>query len=244
MNRPASHEQAIAFYRRAASIAQRIYANNEAIRLYQHLLQGGLEEPVRSRNLCGDAGVGRSLASERAVGRGAAINREALEMAETSGDVALQAQAQRALADVLRLLGHYDSALEWLSKAEFGFETIGNWRGVVSALWTMGEVYWFKSDHKRALAALERQLQSPPRSMTERGICEALDTMGMVYWSQGDWDQSMDCCLRSIAIAEPLGYHLVITRAAITWGTSTPPSTQPTMPSAGTYVPAVSPSDR
>lgn len=42
--------------------------------------------------------------------------------------------------------------------------------------------------------------------------------MGMVYWSQGDWDRSVDCCQRSIAIAEPLGYHLVITRAAITLG--------------------------
>ena len=36
--------QAIAFYRRAAAAAQRIYANAEAIRLYNHLLSGELRK--------------------------------------------------------------------------------------------------------------------------------------------------------------------------------------------------------
>ena len=147
-----------------------------------------------------------------------AINREAMAMAETLGDVALQAQAQRALADVMRLQSHYDEGLEWLAKAEHGFEATGDWRGVVSALWTMAEIYWFKGDNKQALATLERQLRIAGEIGDPRGICEALDTMGMVYWSQGDWAESVDCCQRSIAIAEPLGYHLVITRAAITLG--------------------------
>ena len=93
-----------------------------------------------------------------------------------------------------------------------------DWRGVVSALWTMAEIYWFKGDNKQALATLERQLRIAGEIGDPRGICEALDTMGMFYWSQGDWAETVDCCQRSIAIAEPLGYHLVITRAAITLG--------------------------
>ena len=68
------------------------------------------------------------------------------------------------------------------------------------------------------LDALDRQLHIATDIDDQRGICEALDTMGMVYWSQGDWDRSVECCLKSIAIAEPLGYKLVITRAAITLG--------------------------
>jgi ATP/maltotriose-dependent transcriptional regulator MalT len=51
-----------------------------------------------------------------------AINREALQAAEVLDDVVLQARAQCALADVLRLQGHYDSALAWLAKAQDGFE--------------------------------------------------------------------------------------------------------------------------
>ena len=166
-------------------------------------------------------------------------NREAMAMAETLGDVALQAQAQRALADVMRLQSHYDEGLEWLAKAEHGFEATGDWRGVVSALWTMAEIYWFKGDNKQALATLERQLRIAGEIGDPRGICEALDTMGMVYWSQGDWAEFVNCCQRSIAIAEPLGYHLVITRAAITLGNVyCGRSTEPARPCLGTYGPA------
>ena len=50
----------------------------------------------------------------------------------------------------MRLQGHYDAALEWLTQAEANFEAAGDQRGLISALWTMGEVYWFKGDHHRA----------------------------------------------------------------------------------------------
>ena len=211
--------QAIAFYRRAAAAAQRIYANAEAIRLYKHLLDGEIRKllsPVETCELM--LALGEVWRVNGQWAQAEAINREAMAMAETLGDVALQAQAQRALADVMRLQSHYDEGLEWLAKAEHGFEATGDWRGVVSALWTMAEIYWFKGDNKQALATLERQLRIAGEIGDPRGICEALDTMGMVYWSQGDWAESVDCCQRSIAIAEPLGYHLVITRAAITLG--------------------------
>ncbi len=212
-------QAAIAFYRQAATVAQHIYANSEAVRIYQYLLHSGLGKSLTAADTSAvKLALGEVWRVNGQWAEAQAINLEVIETAGASFDLAVQAQAQRSLADVLRLQGYYDSALEWLSRAEAGFEAVGNWRGVVSALWTMGEVYWFKGDHKRALAALERQLEIATDIDDQRGVCEALDTMGMVYWSQGDWNESVDCCLRSIAIAEPLGYHLVITRAAITVG--------------------------
>ena len=212
-------KSAIGYYGQAAAAAQRIYANAEAMRLYQHLLNGELRKSLSANETCTlMLGLGEVWRVNGQWAEAQVINQEAMREAAAMGDVALEAQAQRALADVLRLQGHYDTALEWLLKAEVGFETTGEWRGVVGALWTMGEIYWFKGNHKQAMAALEQQFEVATRMNDQRGICEALDTMGMVYWSQGDWDQSLDCCQRSIAIAEPLGYHLVITRAAITIG--------------------------
>ncbi len=210
---------AVVFYRRAATAAQRIYANDEAVRLCQHLLTGELHNSLSATEACSvKLALGEVWRVNGQWTQAEAINREAMALAETLGDVALQARAQRALADVMRLQSHYDEGLEWLATAQQGFMATGDWRGVVSALWTMAEIYWFKGDNKRALATLERQLRIAGENDDPRGICEALDTMGMVYWSQGDWDQSVDCCLKSITIAEPLGYHLVITRAAITLG--------------------------
>ncbi len=210
---------AISYFRRAAAVAQRIYANAEAARLYQYLLTGDLSVSLSAPETCA---LRLSLGEVWRVNgqwiQAEATIRAAMTMAETLNDVTLLAQAQRGLADVLRLQSHYDKALAWLATAEHGFEMSGDWRGVVSALWTMAEIYWFKGDNKQALATLERQLRIAGENGDLRGICEALDTMGMVYWSQGDWAESVDCCQRSIAIAEPLGYHVVITRAAITLG--------------------------
>jgi tetratricopeptide (TPR) repeat protein len=212
-------DRAIEFYRRAAQAAQRIYANDEAIGHYRYLLESNLAKYLSPEDVCAiKLALGEVWRVNGQWPQAEAINREALARAEKLGAARLMAQAQRALADVMRLQGHYDAALEWLTRAETGFEAAGDRRGVVSTLWTMGEVYWFKGNNLRSLAALDRQLQIATEINDQRGLCEALDTMGMVYWSQGDWDRSVECCLKSIAIAEPLGYKLVITRAAITLG--------------------------
>ncbi len=212
-------QPAIKFYRRAATAAQRIYANDEAVRLYHHLLEGELRSGLSAADTCE---VRLALAEVwRVTGRWAraqTLNREVMAQAEVLDDARLLAQAQRALADVLHLLGYYDEALEWLARAEQGFKATGEWRGVVSALWTMGQIYWFKGDHPQALAVLERQRQIATEIGDQRGICEALETTGMIYWSQGDWERSADCCLQAIRIAGPLEHQQIITRASITLG--------------------------
>lgn len=212
-------QPAIAFYRRAAAAAQRVYANAEALRLYAHLLEGGLRTSLAPHETCEIMLAAAEV--WRITGRWARariVNQEALALAERLGDVRLQAQAQRALAAVLHLLGYYDAALEWLNQAEHGFEATGEWRGVVSTLWTMGQIFWFRGAYPQALTVLERQLRIATDIGDERGVCEALETLGMVYWSQGDWEQAADCCLSATRIAGPLEYKLILSRAAITLG--------------------------
>ncbi|MBN1658287.1 MAG: AAA family ATPase [Anaerolineae bacterium] len=212
-------QPAIRFYRRAAAAAQAIYANDEAVRLYSHLLEGELGISLSEREKCETM---LALAQVwRVTGRwvrARTIIQQAVAAAEAFGDARLQAQAQCALADVLRLLGYYDEALGELARAEERFQAVGDGRGVVSALWTMGQIHWFRGELSEALAVLERQLQIATGIDDQSGICEALETMGMVYWSQGDWERSAGCCLESILIAEPLDYKQTIARASITLG--------------------------
>ncbi len=212
-------QSAIHYYRRAAAVAQRLYAHSEAVALYSHLLEGELHASLSERERCelrlALAGVWRMTGLWV---QAHATLQQALASAQALGDLALVARTQAALAGVLHLLGYYDAALEWLARAEEGFRATGEWRGVVSTLWTLGQSYWFRGDHLQALAVLERQLQLATEIADESGICEALETLGMVYWSQGDWERSADCCLRAITIAGRLGYKQIITRASITLG--------------------------
>jgi tetratricopeptide (TPR) repeat protein len=210
---------AIAFYRRAAAAAQRIYANAEAVRLYRHLLESKLQASLSVEERCALLlALGEVWQATGYWVNAQAVNQQALDAAERLGDVHLQAQAQRALASVMHLQGYYDEALERLAKAEQSFQSIGEWRGVVSALGTTGQIYWFRGDHQRAQAALERQHQIAAEIGDARGMCEALESLGMVLSSQGDRERAAASCLQAIAIAETLAYKPIITRASITLG--------------------------
>lgn len=216
----AGHIQpAISFYRRAASLAESIYANATAAALYQHLLESDLSAGLPTSEKCA---LRLALAEIwRATGQWAQsehTNREALAEAEYLGDIHLAARARCALADVLHLLGYYDAAMQWLAEAEQGFQAAGKWRGMAGALHIMGKIHWLRGDHPKALATLERQLEIATRIDDPRGICEALQATGMVLWSQGDWEQAAANCLKSILIAGPLEYKPILTRAAITLG--------------------------
>ena len=212
-------QAAIKFYRRTAAAAQRIYANAEAARIYLHLVEGDLRTSLSLREKCE---ITLALAEVWRVNgqwvRAQTISLKALAEAEALGDALVVAQAQRALADVLRLLGYYDAALERLATAEEGFKAVGEWRGVVSALWTMGQIYGARGHYPQALAVLERQLRIAAEIGDQRGMAEALETLGMAHWSQGDWERSAQCCLQAITIAEPIAYKFILSRAAITLG--------------------------
>jgi DNA-binding SARP family transcriptional activator/tetratricopeptide (TPR) repeat protein len=208
-------DRATEFYRRAAQAAQRIYANEEAIGYYQHLLENDLTSYVSPEDMCGiKLALGEIW---RLTGRWAqaeAIESEALAQAEELNDVVSQAQAQQVLADVMRLRGRYDEALGWLAKAQEGFERTSNQAGLSRTLWTMGEIYWYQGDHDPALVTLNRQLDIATRIGDQRGMCEALGSLGMIHWSQGDLDQSQDCCERSITMAKAIGHRQALGRAA------------------------------
>lgn len=217
--RAAEPDQAIAFYRRAAAAAQRIYANAEAVRLYRYLLESGLNTSLTVPARCAVLlALGEVWQATGYWVKAQSIDQQALDAAERLGDVHLQAQAQRALADVMHLQGYYDQALARLAKAEQDFRSIGEWRGVVSTLGTAGQIYWSRGDHSRAQAALEQQHQIAVEIGDTRGICEALEALGMVQFSQGDWEGATTSCVQAITMAETLGYKPAITRAAITLG--------------------------
>ena len=212
-------QPAVVFYRRAAAAAQQIYANAEAVRLYRHLLESPLNASLSLQERCALLlALGEVWQATGYWVKAQAVDQQALDAAERLDDVHLQAQAQAALASALHLQGYYDEALERLAKAEQSFQSIGEWRGVVSVLGTTGQIHWFRGDHPHAQASLERQYQIAAEIGDARGMCEALESLGMVFASQGERERSAESCLQAIAIAETRDYKPTITRASITLG--------------------------
>jgi tetratricopeptide (TPR) repeat protein len=212
-------QPAIRFYLRAASVAESVYANAQAARLYQHLLESELSAGLTRPEACGVMlALGEVWIATGQWAQAETTIRKALAAALALNDAPLAARAKCALADVLHLLGYYDAALRWLEEAQSAFRAAGDERGEAGALRIAGEIHWRRGDHARALAALEQQQEMAVGMGDPYGMCQAQEAIGMVLWSQGDWERAADSCLKAIRTAEPLEYKPILTRASITLG--------------------------
>ncbi|MBN1657688.1 MAG: tetratricopeptide repeat protein [Anaerolineae bacterium] len=217
--------EAIDYYRRAAAVARRIYANEEAVDIYRHLLDSDLSTTIDDDDMCAimcDLGGVWQLTGDWAAAE--AIYRQALAIAEdaatagNAGSREMVARCHFSLGNLVRQQGAYDEALQWLSLACEGFEAVGDRHGLVRALWAIGEVHWYKGDHGGALQALERQMELAGELDDYRAMSDAAGTMGIVYWSLGEIERSRHFCRRSIEIAEGIDHWWGVGRALITIG--------------------------
>ncbi|MBN1660237.1 MAG: tetratricopeptide repeat protein [Anaerolineae bacterium] len=214
-----AQRESIDYYRRAAAVARRIYANDDATGIYRHLLDSDLAAALGGAEVCAimlDLGAVWQLtgdwpAAER-------IYRQALARAEAEGSTEMCARGHFSLGNLVRQQGAYDDALHWLAMARDGFESAGDDRGLVRALWAIGEVYWYKGDHAGALEALERQAEIASNAGDQRGMCDAAGTMAIVYWSLGEFARARELCLQSIEIAESINHWWGVGRALLTIG--------------------------
>lgn len=213
------NEPAVVFYRRAGAAAQRMYANAEAARIYQRLLEGNLKQYLSPVEMCelmlclGETwrATGQWVEAEQ-------IEMEALHIATALDDPERQVHAQLAVADVIRLQGRFDEALRWVTSAESAVKSGKNHRDMMRVMWLKAELCWASGNGTDALFALARQLEIATAIGDEHSTCEAYDLMGRIHWSHGNWLEGEECCRAALAIATRLNYHFVKIRAAVTLG--------------------------
>jgi DNA-binding SARP family transcriptional activator len=212
-------EEAIPHYQRAAAVARRVYAHADAVAYYERLLGAELR-PHLTPAVAGEALLGLAELQRRTGDWPEAVAHceRALAIAQQSDDQALRAESQRALADVLRLQGAYDRALELLERAGDGFFDVGDREGAERVFGTMGEVYWLQGEFDLALAALQRQLHLASELGDLAGMCDAASAMGMVAQSQGNYSLAEMRCLQAITLAEQVGRSWTLSRAQVTMG--------------------------
>ena len=217
--RGGEQQAAIAHYRRAAAVARKVYANQEAIGYYRRLLEGDLSPWLSRADACAvmlDLGQVWQLTGDWAAA--GQIYRQALAQAEAIEDRELVARCQQAIGNLVRLRGEYDQALDWLSAARDGFAAAGEQRGLAQVLWSLGEAHWYRGDHEQALAALEQQMEIAVAIDDPRLACDAAGTMGIVHWSWGDFEKARAFCRQSIETAQKIDHWWAVGRALITLG--------------------------
>lgn len=193
--RSANTEKQRVYFRRAGDAAKSVYANEAAIDYYQRLLPL-LPEPEQ-----GDAllALGETWQLIGEWGKAEEAYRQALSQA--NGDIRLQARAQTALGALLSRTESFETALEWLSQAQAGFEQLGDRRGAGQVLEQLSFAYSHLGDTARALACAEQQLAIATEHADPIGISAALDTMGIAYFQQGEYDRALASLQQSRDVA-------------------------------------------
>ena len=214
-------EPAAAWYTRAGQGAQKVYANEAAIAMYEKALTLRLTEDggsVSERRMEADGGEATSaVALLLVVGDVLALlgrfveaeerYRRALEVAE--GATGAQAQAQLALGRLMEKRGEYGSALTWLGQAREGFETLGDQSGLGQAATAMGLVHTRQGRHAEARASLERGLALARAIGDKGGIATSLHNLGNVARSQGDYATARQRYEESLALRREMGDKLL-----------------------------------
>ena len=199
---------------RAAAAAQASYANAAAIDYFERLA------PLLSKGSRLDVllKLGQVLELVGQWPHAEAIDREALELAESLDDGLRRASCQTALAEVVRKQGRFAEAFELLKAAGRGFAAFGDDAGVARVLHLTGTVAGQRGDYDKAQASYRKSLQIRERIGDKSGMASLLSNLGVIAEYRGDYDGSRDFHRRALALRESVGERWAIGVSMINLG--------------------------
>jgi len=189
------------YLRRAADAAQAAYANATAIDYFERLAPL-LPDPERSAVLLE---LGKVL---ELVGRwddARAVAAQALELAESAGDVRARAWCETALAEVARKQGAFGEATERLERARAGFSALGEEHGLGQVLHLGGTVAAQCGRNAEARARYDESLEIRRRLGDRKMMASVLSNLGVVAEYDGDYEPARAYHLQALELRSELG---------------------------------------
>jgi tetratricopeptide (TPR) repeat protein len=132
---------------------------------------------------------------------------DVVERALSCGDVALEAAASGALANVLRLLGRPAEASPHRNHPLTLLRTAGDRAGEAAALLNLGIDHLPIGRFEEARAFLEQSLQLARELGLRRIEANAVGSLGHVYATLGRYDLVVESCRAFLTLARGIGYR-------------------------------------
>jgi signal transduction histidine kinase len=116
---------------------------------------------------------------------------EALELAESLGDVEGQAAALNTLGIAHYLLAEYNTALDYYRDSLPLAEQAGNDEGVANALNNIGVIHYMWGEYDRTLEYYSRVLEIRKRTGDKHGMAVCHNNLGNVYYATQRYDEAL-----------------------------------------------------
>ncbi len=186
---------------RAGTAAQAAYANTAAIDYFERLTPL-VEQGARVEVLLKLGKVLELVGNWR---NAEDIERQALAITESLGDVAMRASCQTALAEASRKQGRFDEALELLARAAQGFEGVGDTAGVGKVQHLVGTVAAQRGDYDKAVLNYEASLRIREQLDDKASMGSLLSNLGVIAEYRGDFDGSRSFYQRALLLRTEIG---------------------------------------
>lgn len=115
------------------------------------------------------------------------ICRKAAHALRRGDDHALFASACFSLGVADYFLGNIDEATENVNLALFSFKRVGDAAGIVRSMNWLGNIAFYRSDYRRALASYQGCAEYARKHRLQRWVAVARDNMARAYFLTGDF---------------------------------------------------------
>jgi tetratricopeptide (TPR) repeat protein/class 3 adenylate cyclase len=195
--------------RAAGDAAKAAFANESAISYYERLLR--LLPAESTAEVLVDLGDVLSAAARWAEGE--RRYRDAVQVAESTGDRRALATAKRGLGSLLPYVRSYPEAIDQLTEAAGGFQQLGDQAGLARTLDKLATTLWLQGAYEEAWEVAEHHLEIASEADDSAGMSAAFANLGVVAWRKGDHAEALVLLRQSLDAATRAGDAVGVIRA-------------------------------
>ncbi len=198
--------RATPFLRSAARRAASVYANDQAIRLYEQAIailraHPARAEPLHLALLLEELGDLRQRAGEAA--RSAALFEEACALLARAGhdEHVVRVQGKAALAQIAA--GNVQRAGQLLQAMLQALTEQSPQMVVARTYYILAQLHWHSAEYREALQAAEKAFQAAQSSGDAAEQAHAYEVLALACHSLGDWQKGVECELNRHRLGVP-----------------------------------------
>ena len=192
----------------AADRARNAYANRDAVKFYNRVLECLTESGMEGRELKEIEVLKNRAAVLDMVGDNEmAIEdlKEAVKNSQVLGEKKLEADCLIDLCRVFFGLSHYDDTIEMAEKALEIYRELNDEQGEMGGLNCIGIANWYLGEFEKALKLYRSSLTIAEKKGDKKHEAIILGNQSIIFWNLGEYSKALKYYLRSLEITKTLG---------------------------------------
>ena len=184
-------EKTIEFLSKAANYARSNYQNQQALDLYERLIEKFTNHPDKEITVNTHLNRGKVL---EIVGRwedAEVAYTEAQRLAKASRDIVLLGRTNNHLGRLYTFKGEYDKAMDFLKTAASLFESVDDILGIAKAYSSMGNLYFRTANYNEALKFYTQSLDQGFSRAAIASSAETISHLGLTYMNLGQYAEGI-----------------------------------------------------